>query len=261
MMQEDKAWRWGCGESRVSITDRTRKILWGRSGNLCADCRKVLVEDATEFSDASVVGDECHMIGEKPGAARGHLGVTRDELDDYDNLVLLCKIHHKLVDDQPETYTLDTLRAMKTAHESWVKETLARKPADKQAHFALLVRIQTGRHLSGLIERAVGFALDHDEAQTEEETKLIGSFLQSIKDWGNIWSDLETSQQVEASFSLAKEIREMEAAGFLIFGTCEKRKMRFLGKVESRLVALITVARSTNIGITKLGDLAVLIMD
>ena len=54
----------------MSITDRTRKVLWGRSGNLCAYCRRVLVEDGTAFSDESVVGDECHMIGEKPGAAR-----------------------------------------------------------------------------------------------------------------------------------------------------------------------------------------------
>jgi len=40
----------------MSITDRTRKILWGRSGNLCAYCRRVLVEDRDELSDESVVG-------------------------------------------------------------------------------------------------------------------------------------------------------------------------------------------------------------
>jgi hypothetical protein len=116
----------------MSITDRTRKILWGRSGNLCAYCRRVLVEDGDELSDESVVGDECHMIGEKPGAARGHIGIGRDDLDEYDNLVLRCKVHHKLVDDQPETYSVDRLREMKAAHELWVREKLARKPAGKQ---------------------------------------------------------------------------------------------------------------------------------
>jgi hypothetical protein len=72
---------------------------------------------------------------------------------------------------------------------------------------------------------------------------------------------METSQQVEARFSLAKEIKEMEAAGFLVFGTCEQRNQRFLGKVETLLVALIMVAKPTNIGITELGDLAALIVD
>jgi hypothetical protein len=121
----------------MAITDRTRKILWGRSGNLCAYCRRVLVEDGANPSDESVVGDECHLIGERPDAARGHLGVGRDDLDESDNLVLLCEVHHKLVDDQPETYTVEILRAMKAAHELWVKEKLARKPGGKQPHFAL----------------------------------------------------------------------------------------------------------------------------
>jgi hypothetical protein len=66
----------------LAITERTRKILWGRSGNLCAYCRRVLVDDGTDLSDEPMVGDECHLIGEKPGAARGHLGAGRDDLDD-----------------------------------------------------------------------------------------------------------------------------------------------------------------------------------
>jgi hypothetical protein len=245
----------------VSITDRTQKVLWGRSGNLCAYCKKVLVEDATDLSDESVIGDECHIIGEKPGAARGNLGGARNDLDGYDNLILLCKVHHKLVDDQPETYPADLLHAMKAAHERWVRETLARKPGGEQAHFALLFRIQTGKQLSSLIERANAFVLDHDEAQTKEEVKLIGSFLQNIKDWGNIWSEMETSHRVEASFSLATEIKEIETAGFLVFGACEQLKMRSLGKVETLPVAVVKVARPTNNGITELGDLAELILD
>jgi hypothetical protein len=245
----------------VSITDRTRKILWGRSGNLCAYCRRALVEDRDELSDESVVGDECHIIGEKPGAARGHLGIGMDDLDEYDNLVLLCKVHHKLVDDQAETYPVERLRAMKAAHELWVKETLARKPGGKQPHFALLFRIQTGKQLTNLIRGADGFLFDHDEPETEEEAQLIGGFLQKIRDWGDIWSDLETSQQVETSFSLTKDIKEIEAAGFLTFGTTEQRKMRSGDKVFGCVVAVMAVVRPTNNGITELGALASLIVD
>ncbi len=245
----------------MSITDRTRKILWGRSGNLCAYCRRVLVENGDELSDESVVGDECHMIGEKPGAARGHIGVGRDDLDEYDNLVLLCKVHHKLVDDQPETYPVDRLREMKAAHELWVREKLARKPGGKQPHFALLFRIQTGKELSNIIGAADGFLFDHDEPETEEEAKLIGGFLQNAQDWGDLWSDLESSQRVEASFSFTKDIKEIEMAGFLVFGTSEKRRMRSGDNVFDCLVAVITVVRPTNKGITELGDMAALIVN
>ena len=245
----------------MSITDRTRKILWGRSGNLCAYCRRVLVEDGDELSDESVVGDECHMIGEKPGAARGHIGVGRDDLDEYDNLVLLCKVHHKLVDDQPETYPVERLREMKAAHELWVKEKLARKPGGKQPHFALLVRIQKGKELSNIIGAADRFQFDHDEPETEEEAKLIGGFLQNLQDWGDLWSDLESSQHVEASFSLTLDIKEIETAGFLVFGTREQRKWRYGDKVADCRVAMIKVVRPTNNGITEMGALACLIVN
>jgi len=245
----------------VSITDKTRKILWGRSASLCAYCRRTLVEDGTALNDESVVGDECHMIGEKSGAARGHLGVGRDDLDEYDNLVLLCKVHHKLVDDQPETYPVERLRAMKAAHELWVKEKLARKPGSKQPHFALLFRIRTGKELSNAIGGAYAFLLDHDELETEEEAKLIGSFLQNIQDWGDIWSDMESSQHVEARFSLTKDIKEIEAAGFLIFGICEQRKIRSGDKIFDWPTAIITVVRPTNKGITETGNLTSLIVN
>jgi hypothetical protein len=108
----------------MAIADRTRKILWCRSGNRSAFCRRELVEDGTVLSDESVVGDEAHIIGEKP-AARGQFGIGRTDLDEHDNLLLLCKVHHKLVDDQPETYTVEGLHEMKDSHERWVRVRLS----------------------------------------------------------------------------------------------------------------------------------------
>jgi hypothetical protein len=244
----------------MPITDRTRKILWGRSGNLCVLCRRTLIEDGTAVSDESVVGDECHIIGEKPGASRGHLGLGRNDLDEYDNLILLCKVHHKLVDDQPETYPVERLRAMKAAVEAWVKEKLATKPDSLKPHFALLFRIRTGKELGAIIGGSCAFVFDHDEPETDEEAKLIGNFLQNIQDWGDLWSDMESSQHVEARFSLTKDIKEIETAGFLVFGTREHRKMRSSDKVFDWPVVIINVVSHLNKGITELGDLASVIV-
>ena len=46
----------------MAINDKTRKVLWGRSGNRCAICRRELVLDATTVDDVSVVGEECHIV-------------------------------------------------------------------------------------------------------------------------------------------------------------------------------------------------------
>lgn len=102
----------------MAITLKTHKMLWGRSGNKCAfpDCNKELVLDETETDDSSIVGDEAHIVAKEPNGPRGDSILSSNDRDKYDNLILLCKVHHKLVDDQPNTYTVEKLSEMKRKH-------------------------------------------------------------------------------------------------------------------------------------------------
>lgn len=102
----------------MAITDKTRKILWGRSGNRCAMCRHELVIQATEADDDSVVGDECHIVSGQTMGPRHSPEFPVEDLDGLANLILLCRVHHKMVDDQYETYTPDLLRKLKHNHEA-----------------------------------------------------------------------------------------------------------------------------------------------
>src|SRR6516164_6179347 len=117
----------------MSISLKTHKMLWGRSGNRCAlpTCRRTLVEDETETDDPSVVGDEAHIVAREENGPRGKSPLTHDERDKYDNLILMCKTHHKLIDDQPETYTVEILHDMKDKHIEWVNVNLS-SDAEKQ---------------------------------------------------------------------------------------------------------------------------------
>lgn len=108
----------------MSISDKTRKILWGRSGNRCAICKNELVIDSTEQDDESVIADECHIISSKPNGPRHDPSYPADKLDSYDNMILLCRTHHKMVDDQSATYTTNCLRQVKSDHEVWVSQKL-----------------------------------------------------------------------------------------------------------------------------------------
>lgn len=100
----------------MAITDRNRKLLWARAHNACAICKCSLIQDATDSDSASIVGDEAHIISASATGPRG--GHPCNDHDGYDNLILLCKIHHKIVDDQPLTYTIDRLLEIKRAHEA-----------------------------------------------------------------------------------------------------------------------------------------------
>ena len=83
----------------MTISDKTRKILWGKSGNQCAKCRIKLVVNATEADDQSLVGEECHIVSSKAGGPRFDPTFPTSRLDEYENLILLCRVDHKTIDD------------------------------------------------------------------------------------------------------------------------------------------------------------------
>jgi hypothetical protein len=93
---------------------RTIKRLFAHSGNLCAfpRCTAALIEDST------VVGEICHIKGAKPGSARYNDQQTAAERHGFDNLILMCRKHHTVIDDDDEAYTVDRLLKMKADHES-----------------------------------------------------------------------------------------------------------------------------------------------
>jgi HNH endonuclease len=78
-----------------------------------------------EAIDPSNVGDICHIIPRGKDEARADPEFPRELLSSYANLILLCKIHHKIIDDHPDIYPADRLREIKNAHEQWVDSTLS----------------------------------------------------------------------------------------------------------------------------------------
>lgn len=51
----------------------------------------------------------------------------------YANLILLCNVHHKQVDDQVNHFTVERLTSMKMEHELWVRTSLSGFDSAKQA--------------------------------------------------------------------------------------------------------------------------------
>lgn len=102
-------------------------MLWGRSANRCAipECRKELVADDTETDDLSIVGDEAHIVAREKKGPRGTSALLPEERDLFNNLILLCKNHHKQVDDQEKTYTVKKLHEIKEAHLRWISTNLS----------------------------------------------------------------------------------------------------------------------------------------
>lgn len=99
-----------------SPSAKTIKQLFALSKNQCA-FPKCTVGIVLEENN-TVVGEVCHIKGLRPNAARHDSTQTDDERNAFENLILLCSIHHKIIDEDVESYTVERLRKIKKEREA-----------------------------------------------------------------------------------------------------------------------------------------------
>jgi hypothetical protein len=170
--------------------------------------------------------------------------------------MLLCRTHHKMVDDQSATFTSNILRQMKSNHEVWISQKLTegeqpqpvRLRRVKQNIPAFLFRLTTGKAVLDLVTNAMAYSFDHEELKSQEEVNLVGGFLQVVQDWGDLSGDLETSDRVQTAYSLTESLQELEEAGFFVFGGREVRLLE--GGIQPEPsnwpVAILRILREDN---------------
>jgi len=106
----------------VATIDRPReptvKQLYALSMNRCAypDCPTPLVSPET----GTVIGEVCHIRAHNVGGPRYLESQTDEERHGFDNLILMCRNHHKEIDAVAniDIYTVEWLLNAKRVHET-----------------------------------------------------------------------------------------------------------------------------------------------
>ena len=93
----------------------TIKRLFAASGNCCAfpGCQATLVDEQSGVATAEV----CYIRAEAPRRPRYDRTQSDKQRRGFDNLMLMCREHHKAIDADFLTYTVPKLRRMKASHE------------------------------------------------------------------------------------------------------------------------------------------------
>ncbi len=105
----------------VSLLNRT--TLWGRAANRCSfpDCGIELTDNSLSSGIVSI-GEVAHIISGQKGGPRYVSDYNSDLINSYENLILLCRNHHKLIDSDVSKFSAEELRKMKSDHEKLVIE-------------------------------------------------------------------------------------------------------------------------------------------
>lgn len=138
--------------ARKAPSAKTLRELYVLSGNLCANpkCNSVLVN-----ANGTLVGEACHIKAESPGGARFDKSLSQDARRASANLILLCRVCHKLVDSEPTKYTVAMLTKWKRDREQLfaaVGETLRQRYMQEIADEAEVVDLTFPKTLQSFVE-------------------------------------------------------------------------------------------------------------
>lgn len=92
------------------------KKLFSLSAGRCNICGRELIEENVQ------IGEMAHIIARSPGGPRSVEGQSNN--NSYDNLILLCSVHHKVVDSAPQSYSAEYLFQIKRDFEASVSARL-----------------------------------------------------------------------------------------------------------------------------------------
>lgn len=151
------------------IPDPVRYRLWGKAAGRCQyeGCNERLWLDPltkTEFNTAYIA----HITADKPSGPRGDAELSEKLKADLSNLMLMCDVHHRLIDKEDvDGHPVARLQQMKAEHEARM-EILTDIAADKQSHI-LLYGANIGAQNAPLSyhEAALGMAPDRFPASAQ----------------------------------------------------------------------------------------------
>ena len=138
----------------------TVKKLFALSMNYCASpkCETGLI------CEGSVVGEICHIKGKKKGSTRYDHSQTDKERDAFENLILMCSVHHKVIDDDPVSYSVERLEQLKQGHEA--KSLKPFEISDEECDLAIMQYLQKlldkTEQIHGNTEKLIGIASGGD---------------------------------------------------------------------------------------------------
>ncbi|AGI67502.1 hypothetical protein OAN307_c18460 [Octadecabacter antarcticus 307] len=115
----------------------TKLLVWARAAGRCQfkNCQKALDHDLIAGKAEVNAAYLAHIVASSPNGKRGHPKRSHVLSDDASNIMLMCDVHHRIIDGEEtwEDYREELLLQWKKEHEEWVELALSSGP-DSRSH-------------------------------------------------------------------------------------------------------------------------------
>ncbi len=220
------------------IPERIKLQLWGKTAGRCEyeGCNQALWLDSltkVEFNSAYLA----HIIADRPDGPRGDPVLSEQLKRDPANLMLLCDVHHRLIDHEDVAgHSVERLRWMKASHEARI-ELLSGIGPDKQSH-VLLYGANIGAHSSNISLAKAAEAMVPDWYPAESRAIELGFANSSFTDRDPAFWELEA---VHLRRLITQQVRSRLSNGLVnhlsIFALAPQPLLALLGYLLSDIPA------------------------
>jgi len=219
----------------VSYIREAIKIrLWGKAGGRCQyeGCNDALWSDSltqAEFNSAYIA----HIIADKPAGPRGDAILSEQLKSDLSNLMLLCDVHHRLIDIADlDGHPADLLRSMKERHEQRIELVTALGPEKRS--YVVLYGANIGLHNTHLTMSKAAQALLPERYPAEARPITLGVINSAMTDRdGAYWLGESAQLRSLVSQQVKPRLAQGEVHHLSLFGLAPQPLLMLLGYLLS----------------------------
>jgi SMODS-associated and fused to various effectors sensor domain/HNH endonuclease len=179
------------------IKPNVERMLWGVAAGRCEfeGCNQRLWQSSVTREQVNIA-EKAHIYAFSGRGPRGHSGVTKEELNDLRNLLLVCPVCHKKIDQRQDggRYTVANLRQMKERHERRI-DIVTGITLGKQSH-VVLYGANIGAHSSPLNYADAAYALFPDRYPADENAIELGMVNSALQERDDAFWEVESENLV-----------------------------------------------------------------
>ena len=173
------------------IKPATERMLWGVSAGICEfdGCTNKLYSHHVTKEKVNLA-EKAHIYAFSEAGKRPSLLRSSPEINDIDNLMLVCERCHKLIDSEETDYTAEQLLDMKKEHEKRIANVATIKP-DLQSEIVVFNANIANRAIK-ISDFAAKSAIIPEHYPARENPFNLSPDLNLFDNDDNYWSTMET---------------------------------------------------------------------